>query len=344
MKEKKSFPNDWKRPLTEEEIKNMKTFSERYWSFHPYDPIKYFANYPERKLDPEQKYFESLERTSILCYDDMVYDCIHDSLVDKFPEFDKWGDKESLFEYINNNKERIIEVIKKQIKDLQNSSQETTSSSTRDMVSSVEQGMHESAENTTVSSNRAIVEPKRIKITLEELNSRIGIINRCMCHLSAFCRIYRDLELVFDYDKLNELGQSIMLIEKDELEDTILAPKIIEKDERLKQLVHNCCKDNGDGYRKCCNLILWSLIILCVDTTDFNKKLSIICDLAQAIWIDEGSIQEIIRIVQNVYKMDNQIDSKLDKKALKIVTNNVKRCRQRYLYKLYNDIDFRLNN
>ena len=64
------------------------------------------------------------------------------------------------------------------------------------------------------------------------------------------------------------------------------------------------CKDNknrAEGYK----LIFWSLMVLSVDDTDADDKLSLVCDIAKMLRISDDELTDIAYVIKCVY---NEVD------------------------------------
>lgn len=149
----------------------------------------------------------------------------------------------------------------------------------------------------------------------------------------------KSLLLVFEkYDKINKYAQIIMQNTKvyasdwnskydvKSLEDCTTrlnaAKEFIKycNDKRLS--AQNSLINYNDEYR----FIFWSLMILAVDKTDFEEKLSLICDFARLLKITDEEVEDIVQVIRIVFReldaddanFKTEIIQKIFKKVIKI--------------------------
>lgn len=122
------------------------------------------------------------------------------------------------------------------------------------------------------------------------------------------------LRVIFDYDELNEYGKVIVrnaeftkphsssyktgnIRKLDKTHETPEKRKMI-----INDFVSLCRGDHAkDVPEEGFYLILWSLIVVTVDKTNKEEKLSIICDLARMLMISDIEIKDMIEIIRIIY-------------------------------------------
>ncbi len=110
------------------------------------------------------------------------------------------------------------------------------------------------------------------------------------------------MKLIYDYNKLNDYGKIIfknssctfLLAEYENADFSFLKIKT-----DVSQKFINFCRerDSEEAYR----FIFWSLMILSMDETNKDEKLSLICDFASIMNIKDYEILDIIKIIKLIY-------------------------------------------
>ncbi len=160
---------------------------------------------------------------------------------------------------------------------------------------------------------------KKIKFETLIADINIAIIRSNAFHFSIITEnnnLYKvkpfqdtSLSVIFDYDKLNDYGKIIM--ENSKLWLTYENSQLwkytnIEEfknqkfcTDKAKELVEYCRIDENkqEGYK----LIFWSLMVLTVDKTDVEEKLSLICDFVKMLNITDAELEDIIHVIKIVY-------------------------------------------
>lgn len=105
-----------------------------------------------------------------------------------------------------------------------------------------------------------------------------------------------DLRLIYDYYELNDYGKLIM--EK-------VCPEICQgssmdfgEKSRASAMFKQKC-EQGE-YDKC-SFIFWALMVLTVDGTDKEEKLSLICDFSRYLNVSDEEMQNIVKLIQAIY-------------------------------------------
>lgn len=114
------------------------------------------------------------------------------------------------------------------------------------------------------------------------------------------------LGVIYDYDKLNALGQSVMrnsgLTSKTYYPYLVIDPsKLKDHDTKMKatrELITNLIDHPSTGVA----YIFWALFVLTVDHTDYEQHLSEICNLADLIGIHEIVILDLMDIINAIYR------------------------------------------
>lgn len=107
-----------------------------------------------------------------------------------------------------------------------------------------------------------------------------------------------DLGLIYDYHRLNAYGKVIL--------DKISSKKSngsvdLSTEERLKMgflFKERCQKGECDKY----SFIFWALMVLTVDDTDKEERLSQICDFSRFLEINEEEMMNIVQLIYAVYR------------------------------------------
>ena len=107
-----------------------------------------------------------------------------------------------------------------------------------------------------------------------------------------------DLELIYDYYRLNAYGKVIL----DKISSNKSnGPVDLSTEERLKMgflFKERCRKGECDKY----SFIFWALIVLTVDDTDKEERLSQICDFSRFLEINEEEMMNITRLICAICK------------------------------------------
>lgn len=105
-----------------------------------------------------------------------------------------------------------------------------------------------------------------------------------------------DLGLIYDYHRLNDYGKVIL----DKISPKKSSGSVdLSTEERLKMgflFKERCLKGECDKY----SFIFWALMVLTVDDTDKEERLSQICDFSRFLEIDEEEMMNITRLVRTV--------------------------------------------
>lgn len=113
--------------------------------------------------------------------------------------------------------------------------------------------------------------------------------------------------LIYDYDKLNEYGK-IILDKSSVSKGTNYGNYKIEDLKDMKTRI-KASKDlieyfKNDRYGEKYKFIFWALMVLTVDKTDKEEKLTLICDFARMLDISDDGVVDIVYIIKNIYKED----------------------------------------
>lgn len=119
-----------------------------------------------------------------------------------------------------------------------------------------------------------------------------------------------DMLLIFDYDKLNIYGKKIMETSiiyceaLSEIKNAISCSKT-EKDkiEWAKGRIKFFRSFEADGSDILSyHFIFWALLILAVDKTDYEEKLSLICDFAKILHISDEKMLDIVQVIKYIFR------------------------------------------
>jgi hypothetical protein len=122
------------------------------------------------------------------------------------------------------------------------------------------------------------------------------------------------LALVYDYDKLNDFGKIIMnqsslyLTEENNRFTDVWTPKyqdishlndLKSKIDASKELVRLCRLDDnkGEAYK----FIFWTMMVLTVDKSVADEKLSLICDFVRMLKITDEEMEDIFQVIKVLY-------------------------------------------
>lgn len=132
-------------------------------------------------------------------------------------------------------------------------------------------------------------------------------------------KIKKILTLIYDYDKLNRFGKVILNRAKAEVPGGVFAvysdisfqdwertySTASFKDNRMKveaaKQFFACFKESNSqkvGYQ----VLFWALLVLTVDKTDADEKLSLICDFARILKITDEEMEDIVNVIKIVYQ------------------------------------------
>lgn len=138
-------------------------------------------------------------------------------------------------------------------------------------------------------------------------------------------KIRKILTLIYDYDKLNRFGKIILNraeveasyhilgTDSDIWEDTYSTASFKDnrmKVEAAKQFFAWFKESNSQevGYQ----LLFWALLVLTVDKTDADEKLSLICDFARILNVTDDEMEDIVNVIKVVYQ---EVDTELTFKS-----------------------------
>lgn len=139
------------------------------------------------------------------------------------------------------------------------------------------------------------------------------------------------LGAIYDYDKLNDYGKAIMEQEygmmeenKDELSYPMEYVKNC-KDLEYKMKMAKLSAAQLNEYMEDVKFyfIFWSLMILAVDDADKEEHLSLICDFTKMLKITDAEIMDIVRIIQMIYRIEENLD--IQTEAVKRIFGRVMR-------------------
>jgi hypothetical protein len=114
--------------------------------------------------------------------------------------------------------------------------------------------------------------------------------------------------LIYDYDRLNEYGR-IILENSNIFTDYGGYEYEALKDERTKLraakiFIEYCSKDAD--IKDSLEFIFWSLMVLTVDKTDKEEKLSLICDFARMLKVTNDEVLDIVHIIKMLYGEESE--------------------------------------
>lgn len=138
------------------------------------------------------------------------------------------------------------------------------------------------------------------------------------------------LATIYDYDKLNDYGKVIMEQVSDFTHNRKYLSSYNDVKYRIDQaewVITFIHWGVGDHYRKYI-FIFWALMILAVDETDKEKNLSLICDFAKMLHIEDYEMMDIVQIVRLVF--DKEITGWIRSIS---ITHCFKRLLREYQYK-----------
>lgn len=109
-----------------------------------------------------------------------------------------------------------------------------------------------------------------------------------------------NLGLIYDHHRLNDYGKVIL--------DTVgmdnyRSVACLSTEERVREALlfkGKCQKGVCDK----CSFIFWSLMVLMVDATDQEERLSLICDFSRFLDINEEDMMNIIGLIRGATKMN----------------------------------------
>lgn len=171
----------------------------------------------------------------------------------------------------------------------------------------------------------------KFETLIDDIQEAIGNINIVNCKDSERFGEYISnclnpaLELIFDYNQVNEYGKIIMEHSRLCLNDYSNTDRWtpVYRNENLtdlrikidasKEFVKFCREeDEGEEYK----FIFWALLMLTVDKKDYENKLSAICDFASMLEITDEEIESIIIVIKlilhenvelNEYEFDTDV-------------------------------------
>lgn len=116
------------------------------------------------------------------------------------------------------------------------------------------------------------------------------------------------LATIYDYDKLNDYGKVIMEQVSDLAHNRNFLSSYKNAEYRIDQLdwISTFIRNSTYGRYKEYKFIFWALMILAVDDTDKEEHLSLICDFAKVINIDDNAMLDIVQIVRLVFQKETE--------------------------------------
>ena len=194
--------------------------------------------------------------------------------------------------------------------------------------------------------NMRIIKFQTIIDKIENNLRSISFYAQRICYSSLsyvnFERFNVILELIYDYNELNDYGKVIMKHSRSYLKDNNFIAKIWrEKDnigyfsdfkEKLDATEEfiKLCKEKGntdEGY----TFIFWAMFILAVDKKDAEEKLSLICDFARMLNISDNELMYIFMVIKSVIIQKNYEQEFLKEGKLDKVNDNVRNIFSRVL-------------
>ena len=70
-----------------------------------------------------------------------------------------------------------------------------------------------------------------------------------------------------------------------------------EKSKATSMFKEKCVQGEYDK----CSFIFWALMVLTVDNTDKEEKLSLICDFSRYLNVSDEEMQNIVKLIQAIY-------------------------------------------
>lgn len=115
------------------------------------------------------------------------------------------------------------------------------------------------------------------------------------------------LATIYDYDKLNDYGKVIMEQVSDFAHNRKYLSLYKNAEYRMDQLdwISGCIINFNHSYREY-KFIFWALMILAVDDTDKEEHLSLICDFAKILNIDNSEMMDIVQIIRLVFQKETE--------------------------------------
>ena len=144
------------------------------------------------------------------------------------------------------------------------------------------------------------------------------------------------LALIFDYDKLNIYGKTIIDLSRPLLlkfrskgENTSWSREYSDisqfksnryKIEAAKDFLTYC---NEEGNREeTYKFIFWAMMVLTVDKTNSEEHLSLICDFARMFKITDDEIEDILKVIKVIYH-EEKSDVKLKTETVQNIFSGV---------------------
>lgn len=127
------------------------------------------------------------------------------------------------------------------------------------------------------------------------------------------------LAMVFDYDKLNDYGKVIIECSRlyirsssNEYQD-VWGEKYPDisafKDDKYKieaaKTLVNYCK-NEQNRKEAYKFVFWSMMVLTVDKTDAEERLSLICDFSRMLKISDEEMMDILQVIKVLYHEEQE--------------------------------------
>lgn len=119
------------------------------------------------------------------------------------------------------------------------------------------------------------------------------------------------LLLIYDYDQLNDYGKVIIEQSSSDLTswnnkypsfDSLKESKT--KIDAAKELVNDCRTE--ENKKEAYKFIFWSMMVLTVDKTDKEEKLSLICDFSRMLKISDEEIMDILQVIKVIYHEEEE--------------------------------------
>lgn len=119
------------------------------------------------------------------------------------------------------------------------------------------------------------------------------------------------LLLIYDYEKINDYAKVIVKQSNLDLRDWNMKYSSFDcfidskiKIEAAKELVRYCRSDvnRKEAYK----FIFWAMMVLTVDKTDAEEKLSLICDFARMLQISDDEMIDIVQVIKVLYHEESE--------------------------------------
>lgn len=145
-----------------------------------------------------------------------------------------------------------------------------------------------------------------------------GIFSRMPISLCLATKSNAMLSLIFQYNKMSDYAKIVISHSVcSEISDGTWAARYRENDydyfidhkNRLNAAKSFISSYSSGESRVKYEFVFWNLMVLAVDKTDFEEKMSLICDFARMLKVTDDEVEDIIQVIKIIFREINAEES-----------------------------------